>query len=160
MSGTNDGKVIQQENPMKEVKNDEPPEMRDKDSERILFWRAKAELIFESNYFVGLMSILTIWALFNDDIRLAGTFKNADLGFDVVISITFFLFLFEIFASSFYKGQTYLYIPAWEPLPNENILQTWARRLMFGSFYFWLDWIATLTLIFEVIFSSFSKKKI
>lgn len=118
--------------------------------ESIAYWKSKAQILFENSYFTSLMTVLTIWALFNSDLRLAATYKTADLGFDIVITITFFLFLAEILACSFYKGQSYLYIPAWEPLPKENILQTWIRRMMFGTFYFWLDWIATLTLIFEV----------
>ena len=95
------------------------------------------------------MTLFTFWALFDDDIRLAGTDQSADLGFEVVISIVFFLFLFEIFAQSLYK-EGYWEVPPWAPLPKENIIQTWIRRSMVGSFYFWLDWIATLSLLPEV----------
>lgn len=133
---------------LEKEQNEKPQEK--KDAHNMSIWKARVEVIFEHMYFVILMSVLTLWALFNDDIRFAGTFKNADPGFDVVISIAFFLFLIEIFASSFYKGQEYLYLPDWAPIPGETIFQTWTRRAMFGSFYFWLDWIATLSLILEV----------
>lgn len=95
------------------------------------------------------MSVLTIWALYNSDIKFAATSKEADEAFEIIITIAFFLFIVEILASCFYKPD-YLYIPQWRPLEDEEWYETWYRRLQFGSFYFWLDWIATLSLILEV----------
>jgi hypothetical protein len=112
-------------------------------------WRTRVENFTESNGVVAVMSMLTLWAMFNDDIRLVATEKGADAGFEAVISAAFFLFVLEIFAQSFYKAE-YLYLPDWAPLPGESTWDTWIRRIQFGSFYFWLDWIATLSLVFEV----------
>ncbi len=112
-------------------------------------WRQYVESVYESNTVVVIMSILTMWALFNNDIRLAATTKEADTGFEVVISVAFFLFILEIGAQSFYK-KDYLWFPDWNPFPGESTFDTWVRRAQFGSFYFWLDWISTLSLIFEV----------
>ena len=107
------------------------------------------EEYFEHPYFVWFMAVLTIWALYSDDLRLAFSDENADLGFDVVITLTFILFLVEIFAQSFYKAD-YLPIPEWKRQPYESWFNCWYRRSQVGSFYFWLDWIATLSLILQM----------
>jgi hypothetical protein len=120
-------------------------------SQQMLRAKATVERIAESTVVTALMSLLTIWALYNSDIKYAATEKEADTAFEVIISIAFFLFILEIFAQCFYKSG-YWYVPKWEPLDDEEWYDTWIRRMQFGSFYFWLDWIATLTLILEVIF--------
>lgn len=107
------------------------------------------EAFCESRYFVGLMGILTIWTLYQTDIRLAGTEKEADTAFLGIVSACFFLFAFEIIAQSLYKSD-YFILPKWEPEPGETWSKTWFRRSQIGSFYFWLDIIATLTLIMDI----------
>ncbi len=111
--------------------------------------RMTAAWFGEHGYFSSLMSVITIYTLYQSDIRLAATGKEADEGFMIVASIIFFIFLFEIFLQSFYKDG-YCYIPSWAAEPDESWTDTWWRRMQVGSFYFWLDWIATLTLIFDV----------
>lgn len=108
-----------------------------------------AEKIGENPLFSFTMIIMTIWALYQTDIRLAGTDLEADTGFEAVISIIFFFFLFEIGLQCLYKNE-YFERPKWSPEPDETWLDTWYRRTQIGSFYFWLDWIAALSLIFEV----------
>lgn len=95
------------------------------------------------------MTIFTIWALFQGDIKLAATEKSADDAFEVIISILFFSFLLEIFLQSFYKDD-YCAIPSWKALPDESMWDTWYRRMQIGGFYFWLDVIATLSLLLDV----------
>eukprot|EP00605_Chrysophyceae_sp_TOSAG23-4_P002664 GSChrysophyteH1.ASY1.ANO1.2940.1 assembled CDS len=80
------------------------------------------------------MAIVTIWALFSDDLRTAAAPKSADDAFIGIISLAFFLFILEILAASFCKDDYLHFI----------------RRSKFGSFYFWSDVIATLSLIFEI----------
>jgi hypothetical protein len=111
--------------------------------------RLTAEKFGEHGIFSSVMSVITIYTLYQADIRLAATGKEADDGFLIVASIIFFIFLFEILLQSFYKDG-YCFIPKWAPEPGETLTETWWRRLQVGSFYFWLDWIATLTLIFDV----------
>ncbi len=117
--------------------------------QRLLRAKATVEYFVESTFFTALMSVYTLWALYNEDIKLAGTTKEADLGFEVVISIGFFLFLFEIAAQCFYKPD-YFQMPIWKRKEDETDVEMWWRRAQIGSFYFWLDWIATLSLILEV----------
>ncbi len=105
--------------------------------------------VIESSPVVVVMAVLTVWALFSDDLRLAAADMEADSAFTAIISIAFFLFVFEIIAASFCKDD-YLYIPKQEMLKGETVLQSLRRRLEIGSFYFWLDAIATISLIFEI----------
>lgn len=112
-------------------------------------WRKIVENVTESYAVVAVMSVLTMWAMFNDDIRLVATTKEADDSFEAIISVAFFLFVLEIFAQSFYKAD-YLNWPEWTQQPDETYFAAVLRRMQFGSFYFWLDWIATASLLFEV----------
>lgn len=107
------------------------------------------EICAESLPVTIVMSLFTIWALFSDDIRLSGTRKSADEGFTVVISIAFFLFFLEMLAASYYK-EGYLNLPNMTPAPGETFGAKLGRLLNIGSFYFWLDLIATASLVFEV----------
>jgi hypothetical protein len=111
--------------------------------------RKVAEQFGESYFFTGMMTLFTFWALFQGDIKFAATEKSADDAFEVIISILFFAFLFEIFLQSFYKDD-YCSVPTWKALPDETIWDTWYRRLQIGGFYFWLDIIATMSLLLDV----------
>lgn len=111
--------------------------------------KTHVENVAESLTVTCVMSVATIWALFDDDIRLAATEKDADIPFEIIISICFFLFLLEICASCFYKdGYAKL------PIPEKFHDPSWSVRFFncfhFGSFYFWLDLIATFSLVTEV----------
>lgn len=114
--------------------------------------RAAAEKFGESTGFVAIMTLFTFWALYQDDIKNAATTKEADSAFEVIISILFFAFFFEIILQSFYKDD-YFQVPSWPAEPGESLLHTWFRRIQFGSFYFWLDVIATLSLMLDVSFN-------
>ena len=123
----------------------------EKRQQLLLRVKAMTNAFLESTPVVIVMSTITLWALFSDDIRQAGTYKTADLGFTVVISICFFLFASEILLASFAKGQDYLYIPPNQfRMKGEDLMSSLIRRFSIGSFYFWLDLVATLSLIFEI----------
>jgi hypothetical protein len=113
------------------------------------------KVIVESTQVTFIMSVFTLWALFGNDIRLAGTGKEADDAFLVISSVIFFAFVVEIIAVCLYKPG-YLLIPELEKLPGESWFRC-AKRICtgFGSFYFWLDVIATASLIFEVFSKCF-----
>lgn len=80
----------------------------------------------ESKSFSVLMTLLTIYALFGDDIRLAFTGKSNDTVFFSLAAVSFFFFFLEVF------------------------LMTYAKRGYRFSFYFWLDIIATISLIPDI----------
>jgi hypothetical protein len=94
--------------------------------------------------------VIALWSIFSDDIRLASTTKDADRAFAIVISIIFFLFLLEILIQCYYK-EDYMLIPS--KRPKDGPANTWKailKRFRFGSFYFWLDLIATFSLVAEI----------
>lgn len=144
--------------PTKPITQPQPPKKEDAKpadaksirAQQMLRAKATVEYFAESSFFTGLMSVLTIWALYNSDIKFAATEKDADTAFEVIITIAFFLFILEIFMQCFYK-EGYFFVPQWRPLDDEEWYETWYRRIQIGSFYFWLDWIATLSLVLEVL---------
>lgn len=76
--------------------------------------------------FTAWMTILTIYALFGDDIRLLATEKPADPGFYAVSCVCLFFFTLEIVLGSVSKENYWL------------------------NFFFWLDVISTLSLIPDI----------
>lgn len=74
------------------------------------------------------MTFVTIFALIGDDVRLSSTTKGSDHFFTVFLMISFFLFSAEILASSV-AIDDYKY-----------------------SFFFYLDIVATLSIISDVDF--------
>ncbi len=105
--------------------------------------------VLESVGVMVVMTFMTLWALFAGDIQLATAAKSTDEFFDIMISIAFFLFAIEIVLASFAKPD-YLYLPKQKNLPGETLYESILRRIQIGSFYFWLDFIATLSLILEM----------
>lgn len=76
--------------------------------------------------FVALMTLVTVYALFFDDVRILGFSKDADKGFYGLTVIVFFLFTFEI------------------------VVHSICTQGYFLSFFFWLDIISTLSLIPDI----------
>ncbi|OMJ77930.1 hypothetical protein SteCoe_22364 [Stentor coeruleus] len=86
----------------------------------------KVAKFLNSNSVAITMNIATIYVLFGDDIKLLGFAKSADDAFSSLVVVCLFLFSLELILSFIYK-------PAYK----------W-------SFYFWLDLIATLSLIIDL----------
>jgi len=89
-------------------------------------WKEKLDAFLENPYVSGFMLVITIWALFGDDIRLIATYEDADAGFEVMTIICIILFGLEL------------------------ILGCLAKPKYFLGFYFWLDLVATLSLLFDI----------
>lgn len=105
--------------------------------------------MLESSLFQIFATLFTFWALFSDNVRLAATRKDADIVFEVIISLIFFFFMFEIFLKLLYE-ERYFNIPKFKSNnPDETLFEKWYRRKI-GSFYFWMDFISTISLIIEV----------
>lgn len=117
---------------------------------RFEMFKLGLKAIIESRQITAIMAIFTVWALFGDDIRLAATGKEADEAFLKLISVIFFCFILELICVSIYKPD-YFVLPEFAKLPGESNFQMVKRICTgVGSFYFWLDVIATVSLIFEV----------
>lgn len=70
--------------------------------------------------------ILTIFALFGDNLRIAFSAKSADESFSVIMCFIFVVYTIEIFLNSISEDK-YLF-----------------------SFYFWLDIISTISLLLDM----------
>ena len=116
-------------------------------------FRKRVEKYIECDAYILVMSLITIWALFSDNIRIAATDRSVDGAWDVVISLIFFIFIMEILLSIFCKND-YAPIPRFEILEGESLTvdfkTIFARWIQVGSFYLWLDIIATCSFMFEI----------
>lgn len=83
--------------------------------------------IAKSNVFSAILMFFTIYALFADDVRILVFTKENDQTFDIIALTAMGLFTVEIFL---------------------NIL---CQENYFNSFFFYLDAISTLSLVFDVI---------
>ncbi|CAK94539.1 unnamed protein product (macronuclear) [Paramecium tetraurelia] len=82
--------------------------------------------ILDSSWSQILVNLLTIYALFGDDIRIIAFDKRADDGFDVITIICMIIFSIEI------------------------IIASLVRTDYFNSFFFWLDIISTVSQILDI----------
>lgn len=89
-------------------------------------FKKKVGELVDNHIFSWVMTILTMYALFGDDIRLAYFEKDADDAFYFITLISFVMFSVEIIASSFSKDN-YVF-----------------------NFYFWLDFISTISLLADI----------
>lgn len=89
-------------------------------------WKKQLQSAIDGPYISTFMTIITIWALFGDDIRLLATDKDADSGFEVVTIICLICFTIELVCLSLSK-------------PGYSL-----------GFYFWLDFVATASLILDI----------
>merc|ERR1712113_949579 len=85
-----------------------------------------SRLVVEANAFVIFTTLLTVYALIGSDLRLGKTNKTADDFFDVVTVVCILVFSVEIILSSLGKED------------------------YFGSFFFYLDAISTVTLMLDI----------
>lgn len=82
--------------------------------------------ICENQFFSALTTVLTLYALFGDNIRLMATSKPADVVFDVFTSFSMVVFVFEIVVASLGKPDYFL------------------------GFFFVLDVVSTLSLVLDI----------
>jgi len=108
--------------------------------------------VVDSKFVIGIMTILTVYSLFSDDFRVVYTQSaKADAVFESLSSVTFFCFLIEVSALAVVRfGDYFMWPKTFQRLPQEKLGESLSRRLQIGSFYYWLDVIATLTLLMEM----------
>ena len=91
-------------------------------------WKIKANKLLENYYWIGLMSFVTFYALFADDIRILLMPKEADIVFDILTIIAMLLYLTEL------------------------VLGVMVVEGYFLSFYFWVDFVSLLSMLPDVSF--------
>lgn len=89
-------------------------------------WKTNMLIVLEHWTFTTWMTILTIYALFADDVRISAFTKDADTAFYSLTTICLFFFTLEIVLSSLCKKDYWL------------------------GFFFWLDLISTISLITDI----------
>lgn len=82
--------------------------------------------MLDNKYYTIFMAIITIYALFGDDVRLVATEKGADSIFYIATIACLFFFVVELVIASCVKDD------------------------YFFSFYFWLDAVASLSLVADI----------
>lgn len=92
--------------------------------------RNKSRELSDNFRFAILTTVLTVYALFGDDFRLSATPKVTDIIFDCFTLICILIFVFEVLAFSIGKEDYFL------------------------GFFFWLDVLSTLTLVFDLTWLS------
>ena len=109
-----------------------------------------------------IMAIVVIYALYIDDVRILAVPKSGDIIVTIFSSLSFFLFFIEILLQSWCRDN-YLQLPnkkkvskAMHQAKNFDEEKKWKKfrdvihSLKVGSFYFWLDLLATMSMIPEV----------
>lgn len=121
--------------------------------------RMVVDRIIDHNATITTMSLVTVYALYGDDIRKLAFPPSADVSFLAFSSIAFAFFAMEITLLCWCRDG-YLQLPDFDAAKKvlkgfamrKSIgywLQTLGKTLEFGSFYFWLDFISTLSMAFE-----------
>ncbi len=118
--------------------------------------KARTLALIESTAVTSFMTMVTIYALYSDDVRVLAFDKSDDNAFIVFSSVAFFLFVIEIGLQCWCRDD-YIRIPSAEQRRGCVDGATKADRykcfqsfVCIGSFYFWLDLMATLSMVFEI----------
>ena len=90
--------------------------------------RTKLRDFIDSNAIQTIMTLLTFYALYADDFRIAYADPTADFEFGIIAFVVFLIFLVEL------------------------ALQCYSIENYYLSFFFWLDTVAAISLIFDVEF--------
>ncbi len=142
-----------------ESRKNEPPSLsssKNLTTQKKVNWRERCLAYIESSPSTSLMTVVTIYALYSDDVRILAFDKSADGAFIVFSSIAFFLFLVEIGLQCWCRDD-YLRFPRTQEKKGRIHGSTWEDRynclksfICIGSFYFWLDLMATISMVFEI----------
>lgn len=89
-------------------------------------WRTKLAAFLDNNYLLAFMTLLTIFSLFSSDVQAAWCPPTVDYSFNVVQTMLLAFFSIEIILCCISKDNYFL------------------------SFFFWLDVLATLSLIQDI----------
>ena len=115
--------------------------------------RKRCLQFIESTPVTSFMAVVTIYALYSDDVRVLGFDKSVDTTFVISSSIAFFLFLIEIAVQCWCRDD-YINIPkdvqCGKSATNQEKWESFRKIVWIGSFYFWLDLMATISMIFEL----------
>jgi len=128
-----------------------------KHSKKKLSFKERLRILLDSPAVTSLLTIITIYALYSDDFRVLFFQKSSDSTFFFLTVTAFLLFLVEIIAQCWCM-ENYMKLPdlnrmksAKEKLTKYEQIKVIVLSLQIGSFYFWLDLMATCSMIFDVL---------
>jgi class 3 adenylate cyclase len=126
------------------------------------YTKVRIDRLIDSNAAITFMSLVTVYALYGDDVRILAFEPSSDGAFLAMSTIAFMSFLLEISLLCWCRDN-YLQKPDLEALKEICTVRHWNRResaaaymkelgkaLHMGSFYFWLDLISTFSMVIEV----------
>jgi hypothetical protein len=127
------------------------------ESRKELSVKEKCTKRLESTGTTVFMTVVTIYSLFSYDVQLLALDKSADLGFVVCSLSAFFFFSIEIILQCWCK-EFYIHLPDTKGMcciKSNEITHVERSKNVFsairiGSFYFWIDTTATLSILLEV----------
>lgn len=116
--------------------------------------------MLESNSATAFMTFVTFYVLYSNDVLVLCFDKSSDGIFVAISSVSFFLFLVEILINCWCK-EGYLNLPTISGIQNAwddamlapkftDKVKIVISACHVGSFYFWLDTVSTISMIFEV----------
>lgn len=120
-------------------------------------YRERTLFFIESTPVTAFMTMVTFYALYSDDIRVLAFNKSADGLFVIFSTGAFFLFLLEIGVQCWCRDN-YVKIPKWQRRSHvcaggynwSYCCNVFKAFVFIGSFYFWLDLLATFSMVFEL----------
>ena len=89
-------------------------------------FKYRTQKIVQGGPFTMVMLVLTIWALFGEDLKVRYAEQSADSSFEVFAVVLFIIFMMELVVNSLMQDG------------------------YFGSFFWWLDLIAALSMLLDV----------
>ncbi|MEC8391565.1 MAG: hypothetical protein VXZ58_01630, partial [Actinomycetota bacterium] len=108
--------------------------------------------IVKNVYIQGLMGLMSLFSLYAADIAiLVNGDEEIYAGFELGLTIAFFVFLTEIVLTSVANRQ-YFTLPTslvWDEA-NETYFGSLKRRLSVGSFYFFLEFLGVMTILIDL----------
>eukprot|EP01082_Thalassiosira_pseudonana_P013135 g12129.t1 g12129 contig6:1276257-1277974(-) len=126
------------------------------------YTKVRIDRLIDSNAAITFMSLVTVYALYGDDVRILAFEPSSDGAFLAMSTIAFMSFLLEISLLCWCRDN-YLQKPDLEALKEICTVRHWNRResavaymkklgkaLHMGSFYFWLDLISTFSMVIEM----------
>jgi class 3 adenylate cyclase len=119
------------------------------DTDEIIPWyREYCQIILENVIFVAIIQLCVIWSIFNDDIKVSSFDSRVDERFMILISVIFLFFAVEIALQCIGTIGYFQFPPPYDP--EATRYDKFKRVFQYGSFFFWLDIISTLSLLFEM----------
>ena len=149
--------------PIKSLELEETAKMGSRESGKpsVIPTKAIINSAIDSNVAITLMSFITIYAIFGDDVRILAFGPGADKAFLTLSTLAFASFFLEILLLCWCR-ESYLQMPDFAAIKevltadrrSRKSLSHWLRKLgkamQTGSFYFWLDLMSTCSMAIEM----------